>query len=141
MQPDIKVTQLWIAMNLSTRKIYRSIDTTMKKEGLPSLKWYDVLWELERNEQGLRPHELTERLLFEQSNLSKLLKRIHQEGLIKEVTLKDDRRGKVIQITQSGRNIRRKMWKIYGTLIHEHIGEFVNEEQCEKATGTLMSLL
>ncbi len=128
-------------MNLSTRKIYRSIDTTMKKEGLPSLKWYDVLWELERNEQGLRPHELTERLLFEQSNLSKLLKRIHQEGLIEEVILKDDRRGKVIQITQSGRNIRRKMWKTYGTLIHEHIGKFVNEEQCEKAAGTLMSLL
>ncbi|MEH6548030.1 MAG: hypothetical protein V7701_16455, partial [Sneathiella sp.] len=66
MYPTEEETKLWVALNLSQTKIYRIIDTALKSEGLPNLRWYDVLWELERaQESGLRPFELERILIFE----------------------------------------------------------------------------
>jgi len=86
------------------------------------LRWYDVLWSLERaNERGVRPFELEKLLIFEQSNLSSLLRRMIDAGLVEEAIFQDDRQGKVLMIMPKGRQIRGQMWKIYGALIREHM--------------------
>lgn len=120
--PTKEETALWVALNRAQRAIYRSIDAALKEQGLPPLRWYDVLWELERAKgAGLRPFELERKLIFEQSNLSRLLRRLSDEGLVKEQVLADDGRGKLLQITDNGRRVRKQMWKIYGPLINRHI--------------------
>ncbi|MGI9494011.1 MAG: MarR family winged helix-turn-helix transcriptional regulator [Geminicoccaceae bacterium] len=99
------------------------MDSALKAKGLPPLRWYDVLWSLERAKGGgVRPFELEKLLIFEQSNLSRLLRRMIDAGLVEEAIFQDDRRGKVLGITSKGLEIRSEMWKVYGPLIHEHMG-------------------
>ncbi|MGI9489657.1 MAG: MarR family winged helix-turn-helix transcriptional regulator [Geminicoccaceae bacterium] len=120
--PTAEETALWVALNRAQRSIYRSMDLALKAKGLPPLRWYDVLWALERAEGGrVRPFELERLLIFEQSNLSRLLRRMVGAGLVEESVFQDDRRGKILGITSKGCRIRGQMWKIYGPLIHEHM--------------------
>ncbi|MEM7427482.1 MAG: MarR family winged helix-turn-helix transcriptional regulator [Pseudomonadota bacterium] len=137
--PSEEETAFWVALNLAQRSIYRSMDAVLKAEGLPPLRWYDILWALERAGRcGVRPFELERSLLFEQSNLSRLLRRLVDEGLAKEAVFKDDRRGKVLKLTAKGRRIRERMWKIYGPLIRAHVGPL---DDAGKVTAALRSII
>lgn len=69
----------------------------------------------------LRPFELEDRMIFEQSNLSHLLHRIAAKGLINIVQCDQDKRGKTLQITDEGRRVRAEMWDVWGPLAHEHM--------------------
>ena len=112
-------TDIWVAMNRTTRLIQSEISAALKDAGLPPLKWYDLLWSLERHGGRLRPFELARETIFEQSNLSHLSRRMVSEGLIEFVSYAGDRRGKMLQITDKGKELRKRMWEIYGPLLHE----------------------
>ena len=123
-------TALWIALNRSQRKVYREMDQALKAQALPPLHWYDVLWSLERaGRAGKRAFELERSLLFEQSNLSRLLKRMVVDGLVEEAVCTDDRRGKVLLITPEGRRLRKLMWKTYARLIHQSMHDISLRDQ------------
>ncbi len=142
MHPTAEETALWVALNLAQRSIYGVMDSTLKAEGLPPLRWYDVLWAIERaKDGGLRPFEMEKSLLFEQSNLSRLLRRMIGEGLLEESVFQDDRRGKVLRITAKGCQVRKQMWMIYGPLIHEHMYGLPTEYEPEEIALALNSLI
>ena len=142
MNPTAEETALWVALNRAQRSIYRSMDSALKAKSLPPLRWYDVLWALERAEDvGVRPFELEKLLIFEQSNLSRLLRRMIEAGLVEESIFQDDRRGKVLVITSKGCEIRGRMWKIYGPLIHEHMSSISERFDLATIADGLKSLL
>lgn len=139
--PTAEETALWVALNRAQRSIYRSMDSALKTKGLPPLRWYDVLWALERAEGGgVRPFELEKLLIFEQSNLSRLLRRMIEAGLVEESVFQDDRRGKVLGITSKGCRVRGQMWKIYGQLIHEHMSGVSKRHDLADIVSALKSL-
>ena len=139
--PTEAETALWVALNLAQRSIYVAMNAALKAEGLPPLKWYDVLWAVERSEKsGLRPSELEKSLVFEQSNLSRMLQRMIGEGLLKEAVCPQDRRGKLVRSTQKGRRVRKRMWKVYGPLIQEHMSK-LSGEACLAQTTTALNRL
>ncbi len=117
---------LWVGLNRIHMLFHQSIEAALKANGLPPLRWYDVLWEIERSEEELRPLELEQRLLFEQYNLSRQLQRMENEGLITLTKSQKDKRSKIVTVTQLGRTTRAKMWKIYGPLIRKNM-EDLNE--------------
>ncbi len=120
--PTQEETALYVALNRAQRSIYVAIDRALKAKRLPPLRWYDVLWSVERaGDGGLRPFALEKSTIFEQSNLSRLLRRMTAESLIEVSVCPNDRRGKVLRMTGKGRRVRKAMWKIYGPLIHQHM--------------------
>ncbi len=142
MEPTDEETNLWIALNKSQRAIYRAMDSELKVQGLPPLRWYDVLWELERTKRkGLRPFEIEKTHLFEQSNLSRLLQRLVEEGLVDVLDFPDDGRGKVLKITKKGRRMRKRMWAVYGPLIHKFMGRITDVDELNNASSTLKRLI
>ena len=142
MYPTEEETALWVAMNLAQRSVYRAMDAALKARGLPPLRWYDVLWAIERaGDGGVRPFEMERSLLFEQSNLSRLLHRMTGEGLVEESVFQDDRRGKLLRITRKGRQVRKEMWQVYGPLIHGHMGGLSDECDLEEMALALSSLI
>ena len=111
-------------MNRATRRIQSEIGIALKEAGLPPLKWYDLLWSLERHGGQLRPFELARDTIFEQSNLSHLSKRLVKEDLVEFVEHDSDRRGKVLKITAKGQEMRKRMWSIYGPMLHDRLRAF-----------------
>ena len=141
MNPTKNETALWLALNLAQRSVYRTMDSALKAKGLPPLRWYDVLWAIERaDDRGLRPFELEKLLIFDQSNLSRLISRLIDEYLAQETVFETDKRGKVLKITSKGRCVRKQMWKIYGPLIHQHMS-LISEEHDPDKLATALNLL
>ena len=82
-KPDDSLVAAWVELSRAQRRASAMVEARLKEAGLPPLAWYDALWELDRApESGLRPFELEQAMLFEQSNLSRLAERLVKAGLI-----------------------------------------------------------
>lgn len=130
-RPTRRETEIWVAMNRHTRLVHARINTELKSAGLPPLKWYDVMWSIERRGGELRPSEVEAEVVFEQSSLSHLNKRLVSEGLLEVVPCEGDGRGKLLRITQKGREVRASMWEIYGALMHEMMAPLAQSDGFE----------
>lgn len=141
MYPSDNETQLWVTINLAQRTVFRAIDAALKAKGLPPLLWYDVLWSMERaSRDGVRPFELEKLLLHEQSNLSRLFRRMTEMGLTEASVCPQDRRGRIFRITKKGREVRKKMWAIYGPLMHHHMVKVGDDGKLGNLVETLKPL-
>ncbi len=110
----------WLGLNRAQRLAMQSVETALKQAGLPPLSWYDALVELENaGEAGLRPSALEKELMLPQYALSRLVERIAIAGYLRRETLVNDRRGQKLYITDSGRDLRRRMWPVYAGAVAE----------------------
>lgn len=141
MYPTEEETALWIALNLTQRSIFREMEAALRAKGLPPLRWYDILWAIERaGKNGIRAFELEKGLIFQQSSISRMLRRIVNEGLVVETVYENDRRGKVLRTTAKGRKIRKQMWKEYGPMIHLCMSRGPKDADLNCLTSMLTSL-
>ncbi|WP_035919756.1 MULTISPECIES: MarR family winged helix-turn-helix transcriptional regulator [Leisingera] len=138
MTPSKRETAIWILLNRAYRQAHREIEAELRAAGLPGLRWYDVLWGIEMaGTGGVRAFELTRNLLFEQSNLSRILAQMAKQGLVRETVYEHDRRGKVLFLTSEGAALRRQMWKIYGPAIKRHTEALADAEDLQVFLDTL----
>ena len=94
--------------------VLERIETALAGAELPPLAWYDVLWELEKADDGkLRMHQLAERIVLSRSNLTRLADRLEDAKLLRRESCSDDRRGAYCVITAAGRQMRKKIWPVY----------------------------
>jgi DNA-binding MarR family transcriptional regulator len=111
----------WSRLMRAHRAALAAAEQALRDGGLPPLEWYDVLWELERA-GPLRPRDLQGRLLLAQYNLSRLLDRMADAGLLERRTCKEDGRGLVVAATKEGVKLRRRIWPVYAEAIQVAIG-------------------
>ena len=114
--------QVWVRMVRAHQRIKSVVDAAFRAEGHPPLEWYDVLLELERHGKPLRARDLEQKLLLAQYNLSRLLDRLEKLRLIIRKPDPDDGRSRLIEISEQGLAIRRKMWPAYKRVIEASIG-------------------
>ncbi len=137
-KPTTKTMQVWSKLIRVEQTLLNVIEDRLKASGLPSLKWYDILLELDRNEDGcLRPKMLEDSLLLSQYNISRLLDRMSKAGLVTSRPDPKDKRAQIIQITQTGREMKARIWAVYGPFIQDKIGDRLNTDE----TDTLIHLL
>jgi DNA-binding MarR family transcriptional regulator len=108
--------------------------------GFPPLAWYDVLLELSRAQEGLRPFALEQELLLAQYNLSRLLDRLEGAGYLERRACPDDGRGQIVAITASGRALVKRMWPTYRAAIARHLGAKLSEEEAARLATLLGKL-
>ena len=126
--PSEATTRLWIRLMRAQRLILAAIEQDLKASGMPPLAWYDVLWELVRAREGrLRPYEIEERTLLAQHNLSRLLDRMEEAGLVRREVLPEDGRGRWVLISDAGRAMQASMWTVYAAAIERHLGAKLND--------------
>lgn len=110
-EDNIVVWPLWLRAH---RRALALIEADLAAEDLPPLDWYDVLWTLEQApEQRLRMAELAAEVLLTRSNMTRLVDRIEQAGLLRRELCGSDRRGFYAVLTDAGLALRRRMWPLY----------------------------
>ncbi|MDG4851663.1 MULTISPECIES: MarR family winged helix-turn-helix transcriptional regulator [unclassified Mesorhizobium] len=133
-----EAVKAWGRLMRVSRQLVEKTEDALKAGGLPPLAWYDVLHELaEAGEGGLRPFELIDRVLLAQYSVSRLLARLEADGLLEKLPVSDDGRGQTVRITPSGREMRRRIWAVYGASIAELMGDKLSAKELE----TLAALL
>lgn len=123
----------WALFLTAHAVLVEKIEERFGAAGLPPFGWYDVLWGLERAEgQRLRMHELAEKTVITRSNLTRLVDRLENAGLVRRERAEEDRRGAFAVLTPEGRAMRRKMWPVYAAAIKELFEDHVSEAEAEQ---------
>lgn len=131
----------WTSLMTAGRVLLDRIEAALKAEGLPSLSWYDALWELEQVEGGLRPFELQERLLLPQYGMSRLLDRLVTAGLVERLVVEEDGRGQRVRITPEGRAVRGRMWPVYAGELCRLVEAPLHDGEAEALAASLSRLI
>ncbi|PKA68193.1 DNA-binding MarR family transcriptional regulator [Pseudomonas baetica] len=121
----------WFRFVRAHRCLIREIERRLAAAGLPAYAWYDALWGLESGPEGTRRmSELADVMAIERYNLTRLVDRLEAEGLVTRSRASDDGRGAHAAITESGKVLRKKMWKIYEGAVDElFLSQFDDEQQ------------
>jgi DNA-binding MarR family transcriptional regulator len=111
----------WVRLIRAHDRVVANVEAGVKARGLPPIAWYDVLLELSRGGgRRLRPVELEKELLVAQYNLSRLLDRMVEAGLVLREPCDGDGRGQMVSLTAKGKAMQKEMWP--------HIREIVMNE-------------
>lgn len=135
------VVDAWIALMQAQQTTLLKIERALRKAKLPPLAWYDVLWELDRAEEGgLRPFEIERRMLLAQSNISRLVDRLEKQGYVERRPSQADGRGQHVVLTPAGRELRRRMWPTYSKALREAVGRRISAGEASRLAGLLTKL-
>jgi DNA-binding MarR family transcriptional regulator len=135
-------TQTW-ALFLTTHSVLvGAMESRLKDAGLPPLAWYDVLWILERTpDQRLRMSALADQLVLTRFNVTRLVDRLVEAGLVARRQTKEDGRGFYAVLTEKGRVLRRQMWAVYQPAIVELFNQHLSSAQHAEMQSALRRLL
>ena len=140
-RPSDATTQAWVSLMRTQQELLAAIEGDLKNAAMPQLSWYDVLLELSRAEDGrLRPYQIEERTLLSQYNLSRLIDRLEAAGLVEKEPFGEDGRGRIIALTEKGRDVRSKAWDVYGASIASRIGDRLTDDEARTLAGLLAKL-
>ncbi len=140
--PDQTSVKAWAQLLKTHRFLLEQVETDLKTAQLPSLSWYDVLYELKcAGPAGLRQYEISAQILLNKHNLSRLLDRLQANGLIRRESCPEDGRGHCVHITDTGTQVLKKMWPIYGSAIQSHFSEHLNREEVQQLSDILLKLM
>ena len=132
----------WALFLTAHAVLVEQIELRLAAAGLPSLAWYDVLWALERaGERRLRMSELAEMTVITRSNLTRLVDRLEDAGLVERVRAEEDRRGAFAVVTAEGRALRRKMWPVYAAAIEALFEDHITEKEAAQIRAALARML
>lgn len=127
-QPKRGVRQAGVLAWMRLARIYHKISTVSARQfrGYDlSQAQFDVLAQIGASE-GLTQQELATRLLVTKGNISQLLARMEQHGLIRRV---QDGRCNGLHLTDAGRELARTVVPAHEALISELLAPLTDDEQ------------
>jgi DNA-binding MarR family transcriptional regulator len=119
----------WAVLLTAHATLVERIEAGLAAADLPSLGWYDVLWELEKADGRLRMHALAQRVVLSRSNLTRLADRLERDGLIAREDSAADGRGYDLVLTKAGRALRKKMWPVYEAQIENLFSQHLSQAE------------
>lgn len=138
---DIK-EHAWTLFLAAHTLVLERIETALAGAELPPLAWYDVLWELEKADDGkLRMHQLAERVVLSRSNLTRLADRLEDAKLLRRESCGGDRRGAYCVITAAGRQMRKKIWPVYRRQIEALFADQLTSAEARTLAQALEKIL
>lgn len=109
---------VWPVFLTAHAVLIERVESRLADAGLPPLCWYDVLWTLERADgYRVRLADLAHRVVLSRSNITRLIDRLVDAGLVMRERVSEDGRGYHAVLTPAGKAQRAKMWPIYKTAI------------------------
>lgn len=97
--------RLWLRLLAVTRKIEAELRERMRTEFDSTLPRFDVMAALSRNEQGLRMSALSGVLRVSNGNVTGIVDRLAEDGLVMRVPVAGDRRATLVRLTAKGEEV------------------------------------
>ncbi len=103
------------------------LDAELQAEAGMTLRWYDVLVNLEEAERPVRMNELASRILASKSGLTRVIDRMEEAGLVQRQVPPDDRRAIEVVMTPKGGKALRAARRVHRRGIQEHFAQHLDE--------------
>lgn len=88
-------------------------------------------------DKGLRQVEIVKRLIATPSNMTRLIDRMSEEGLVERFSQDGDRRVNLVKITKRGATLLNEVWPKYCE-ITEEIATFLKNNELKDLSGLLL---
>ena len=111
--------RVWLRMLSTTKLISQEIRRRLRAEFGATLPQFDLLAQLYREPEGLRLGEISKRTMVTNGNITGLVGRLEEDGLIYRETPGDDRRVTVAHLTDAGRLAFAEMARVHELWIQE----------------------
>ena len=105
-----------------------------------SIRWYDVLVQLEEAGDGVPMTELANRILASKSGLTRVIDRMEEAGLVRRERPRDDRRVVLVLMTPAGVQALRESRVVHRDGIRRHFAEHLDEADLETLGGMLQKV-
>ena len=119
-KPELR---LWLRMLSTTKLISQEIRRRLRIEFGATLPQFDLLSQLYREKDGLRLGELSKRTMVTNGNVTGLVERLEQDGLVIRETPLGDRRVTVAKLTRRGHEVFGAMAKAHEAWLRELMGD------------------
>lgn len=95
--------RLWLRLFSVTRLVENEVRSRLQSEFDVTFPRFDILSQLYRVPDGLIQGELSQRLMVSPGNITSVIKRLEDDGLIVRAQNPEDRRESIVQMTPLGR--------------------------------------
>jgi len=133
---DAYQMRAWLSLVGCFSSVERALMRRFTQKYNSSLPRYDVLTALALFPDGLTMGQLARKLMVSKGNITGVVRRLGQDGLIRKLTSREDRRVQLVTISASGMKLWNKMHAEYAELIEEML-QGVSAGQAEGLSKSL----
>jgi len=128
--------RLWLKLLSCTMIVEKRLRARLDEDFSTTLPRFDVLAALERHAQGLKMSALSEFLMVSNGNVTGVVTRLIEDGLVTRTVDQEDRRSATVRLTRKGRETFLKM-----AAANEQWMETMFADLSDHQSGDLMRLL
>ena len=128
--------RLWLRLLRVTRTVEAEIRETLRRDHATTLPRFDVMAALYRTPDGLKMSELSGQLRVSNGNVTGIVDRLVQDGLVERLSVPGDRRAMLVRLTQAGSTV-------FSDMASQHedwIDDLLNAVPAEAATDMAETL-
>ncbi len=114
--------RLWITMLRTTRFVENTLRERLKSDFEATLPRFDVMAALYRNREGMTMTRLSERLMVSNGNVTGIVERLVEEGLVYRSANESDRRATLVGLTDAGSRAFSQMAQAHQEWINDLLG-------------------
>lgn len=96
--------RLWLRMLRVTRQVEAALRERLRVEYDSTLPRFDVMAALSSEREGLKMNELSRRLRVSNGNVTGIVDRLAEDGLVERSAIEGDRRATRVHLTSAGRD-------------------------------------
>lgn len=140
---DRLAVRLWLRMLSCTTRIEQDVRSRFREQFATTLPRFDVLAQLDRAPEGLTMSGLSGRLMVSAGNITGLVARLADEGLVERAPHPDDGRAQVVRMTPAGKQVFDRMTPAHASWVAEIFDGLseVEQQALHRALGHLKNHL
>ncbi|MEQ8331901.1 MarR family transcriptional regulator [Nisaea sp.] len=119
--------RLWLNLLRTTRSVENALREEMRLSYDQTLPRFEILATLERSENGLRMSALSEQLLVSNGNVTGIVERLVQDGLVERLPVPGDKRATLVRLTHKGEAVFAEMADVHERWVNDLLGSVAPE--------------
>jgi len=105
-----------------------------------SMRWYDVLVQLEESPDGIPMNELADMILYSKSGFTRVVDRMEEAGLVQRVRPDYDRRSILVVMTPAGEQTKERAREYHRDGIERHFARHLSAADLKALTRALQKI-
>lgn len=120
--------RLWLNILRTTRYVENALREEMRVSYDQTLPRFEILAMLERSENGLRMSALSEKLMVSNGNVTGIIERLVQDGLVERLSVLGDKRATLVRLTHKGEAVFAEMADVHERWVNELLDSVTAED-------------
>lgn len=123
--------RLWLRLLKSTRVVENQVRERLREHYGTTLPRFDVMATLCRFEEGLKMSELSDLLRVSNGNVTGIVERLVNDGMVRRSPVENDRRAMRVRLTPAGRAAFARLAADHESWIDELLGDVTGEDAAD----------